>query len=146
MTHTSVEGNKRKASRPPRRAHAPVSLFEGAVRRVWLSRGYMQNSFSPLFALYGPFFFPLKAVSFPSPPQLYQTPASRGKIWLRRAQKPAAEEEKRFYTFWCQMFSRESKCATVCACVSVCLNGTSRHLVWNKCRWRRGVDFRSLCM
>lgn len=139
VTLISVERNKRTS----KRAHAflysqgpsGVCVVEpvcpGSKPEPWL---HAQLLFSPLFALYGPY-FPWKAVSFPSPPQLYQNPASRGKIWLLCVQKPAAEGEKRFYKFWCQMFSRERKCATVraCVCVCVCSNGTSRHVVLNKC-------------
>lgn len=73
------------------------SICTGSTPEPWL---HAELLFSPLFTLYGSY-FPLKATSCPSPPQLYQTPTPRGKIWLC-----AAEGEKRFYKFWCQMFSR----------------------------------------
>lgn len=138
------EGNKSTASRRPNvhmrlclclKGPSGVHAGEAACSKseLWL---HAELLFSPLCALYGPY-FPLKAVSFPSPPQLYQTLASRGKIWLCCVQKPAAEGEKRLYKFWCQMFSTGCKRATVRACVS--LNGTSWHVVLNKCHQRYWV-------
>lgn len=62
-------------------------------------------------------YFPLKAVSFPSPPQLYQAPALRGKKWLYTIHRKLWLRGRRRNAF----INSDVRCFPKCRCMRVCL-------------------------
>lgn len=145
VTHISVEGNKRTASRLSKRAHAPVSLSEGAVRRVchgtrlpglkaWAVTTCRTLVFPSLCSLWA--LFSMKGCKFSQSTSIISDSSIEGgKYDCAVCRNLRPRERNAFLNSDVRCFP-EGVNVQLCACV--CFNGTSRHVVL-KCRQRYWV-------